>query len=70
MVLEEYKYLQIISPTKLFKNKKEVAEFLQIPSTIQDLEAFLKQCEEEELYGYCRLIKNKIDEKIKQQYEI
>lgn len=70
MVLEEYKYLQMISPTKLFKNKREVTEFLQIPSTIQDLEAFLKQCEAEELYGYCALIKNKIDEKYKEQYAI
>lgn len=70
MLIEEYKYLQMISPTKLFKNRKEVVEFLNIPSSIQDLEAFLKQCEEEELYGYCSLIKNKIDEKIKQQYEI
>lgn len=70
MVLEEYKYLQIISPTNLFKNKREVIEFLNIPCSIQDLEAFLKQCEEEELYGYCILIKNKIDEKIKEQYEI
>lgn len=70
MLIEEYKYLQMISPTKLFKNKREVTEFLQIPSSIQDLEAFLKQCEQEELYGYCKLIKDKIDSKIKEQYAI
>ena len=70
MLIEEWKYQQIISPTNLFKNKREVIEFLNIPATIDDLKAFLKQCEEEELYGYCQLIKNKIDEKYKEQYQL
>jgi len=50
----------MISPSNLFSSKEEVMDFLKIESTIKDLESFLKVCEEEELYEYCSLIKNKI----------
>ncbi len=70
MLIEEYKYQQIISPTNLFKDEKDVEDFLKIEASIEDLKAFLKQCEEEGLYEYCILIKNKIDEKYKEKYQI
>jgi len=56
------KLKDIISPSNLFENEQEVIDFLEIPSTKEDLLSFLKVCEEEELYEYCSLIKNKIDE--------
>lgn len=62
--LEEVEYRNIISPSNLFSSKEEVIDFLNIESTVEDLEAFLKVCEEEELYEYCSLIKNKINEKV------
>ena len=55
---------ELISPSKLFKNLKEVNDFINIPCKKIDLECFLKICEEEELYEYCIIIK----EKIKQSY--
>lgn len=63
-ILEDVAYRNIISPSNLFSSKEEVLDFLKIESTIEDLESFLKVCEEEELYEYCLLIKNKIHEKI------
>jgi hypothetical protein len=62
--MTEFEYLQAVSPTTLFKNKKEVKEFLDEPGTIEDLKCFLRCCEEEELFEYCCLIRDKINEKL------
>ena len=60
--ISEISYRDIISPSNLFSSKEEVTNFLNIESSVKDLECFLKACEEEELYEYCSLIKNKINE--------
>lgn len=66
--MEDYqsilKYNENISPSKLFKNKEEVIKFVHISSSLEDLKCFLNRCEEEELYEYCTIIRNKISEKI------
>jgi hypothetical protein len=52
----------LISPSNLFTSPEEVIKFINVPSTKQDLKCFLNVCEEEELYEYCLLINNKINE--------
>lgn len=64
-ISEDTSYKSLISPSNLFSSKEEVIDFLNIESTIEDLEEFLKACEEEELYEYCSLIRDKINEKPK-----
>jgi len=60
---EEWRIKQLISPSHLFKNIEEAKEFLEISATVRDLECFLEVCEEEELYEYCSIINDKINEK-------
>ena len=62
-MIEEYEYKIAISPSNIFKTTGEVKTFLTIKSTKEDLKCFLKVCEEEELYEYCMLINDKINEK-------
>jgi len=64
-ILEDSSYRNLISPSNLFSSKEEVIVFLNIESTVEDLDAFLKACEDEELYEYCSLIRDKINEKPK-----
>jgi hypothetical protein len=61
-ILENIAYRNLISPSNLFSSEKEVMDFLNIESTVEDLKAFLLACEQEELYEYCLLIKNKLNE--------
>lgn len=51
---------QILSPSNLFKNEKEVREFVN-QGSVPELEAFLKECETEELYEYCVIIRDRIN---------
>lgn len=69
-MIAEWKVNQLIAPSNLFKNKKEVETFLSIPSSIDDLKWFLSVCEQEELYEYCELIKQKLDEEYRKKYDI
>lgn len=62
-MFEEYRIKQLLSPSNLFKSLKEVKEFLEISATVKDLQCFLEVCLEEELYEYCSIINNKINEK-------
>lgn len=62
-MFEEYKIKQLLSLSNLFKSINEVGEFLEISATVKDLQCFLNVCEEEELYEYCSIINNKINEK-------
>lgn len=55
-----YNYNEMISPSILFKSIEEVTTFVNIPCTVEDLNLFLKRCEEEELYEYCIVVKNKL----------
>lgn len=50
---------ELISPTDLFESEEEFTDFLEVESTVEDLECFLKVCEEEELYEYCYKIQKK-----------
>jgi len=61
-MFEEYRIKQLLSPSNLFKSINEVREFLEISATVKDLQCFLNVCEEE-LYEYCSIITNKINEK-------
>ena len=61
--MEEYQIMNILSPSNLFNGLEEVRDFLEISATMKDLECFLDVCLEEELYEYCQLINNKINEK-------
>ena len=59
-----YNYYDLISPSLLFKNDKEVKNFLEEECTVEDLQCFLQACEKEELYEYCSIIVKKINEKL------
>ena len=61
--METYQYNMLISPSNLFTSNEELMQFIEIPATKQDLYSFLDVCEKEELYEYCLLINNKINEK-------
>ena len=50
---------ELIFPSELFESEKEFIDFLEIESTVEGLECFLKVCEEEELYEYCSKIQKK-----------
>lgn len=54
-------YDDIISPSNLLKNQQDFNKFLNEPATEEDLKAFLKVCEEQELYEWCIDIKQKIN---------
>ena len=54
-------YNEMISPSNLFKSEQEVITFVEIPCTVEDLNLFLKKCEEEELYEYCIVVQNKLN---------
>lgn len=58
-------YSDIISPENLLKTEQDFDTFINEPSTVEDLESFLKVCEEQELYNWCSKIKLKINEKNK-----
>jgi hypothetical protein len=60
--MEAYQYNILINPSNLFSSSDEVIKFINIPSTKQDLKCFLNVCEQEELFEYCLLINNKINE--------
>lgn len=62
-MFEEYKIKQLLSPSNLFKSIEEVKDFLEISATVKDLQCFLDVCIDEELYEYCSIINNKINEK-------
>jgi hypothetical protein len=61
-ILEYIHYKQLINPSNLFNSIKEVEDFLEIDATREDLLCFLKFCEEEDLYEYCRLIKERYEQ--------
>ena len=58
-------YDEMISPGNLLKTQQEFNSFLNVPASKEDLQCFLKVCEEQELYEWCTDINNKINEKIK-----
>ena len=49
-----------LAPSNLFRNEEEIRLFIE-GSTIPELIAFLKECENEELYEYCAIIRDKIN---------
>lgn len=57
----EQKYLNAISPSKMFKNLEEVKEFIKGYDNKEDLIWFLRACEQEELYIFCKYLKEVID---------
>lgn len=61
----ELEYEELINPKNLFTCVEEVVEFLKLPASVSELEAFLYRCEREELYEYCQLVKKEIESKIK-----
>lgn len=69
-MIAEWKVNQLIAPSNHLKNKKEVETFLSIPLSIDDLKWCLSVCEQEELYEYCELIKQKLDEEYRKKYDI
>lgn len=60
--IETGKYARLINPSILFKNIEEFKVFLEIDPTKENLEATLKICEQEELYEYCKLVKQKLND--------
>ena len=61
--MEDYEINELLDPEELFDSVLEVQDFLEIEATEKDLESFLKVCEDKELYTYCRMIDNKINNK-------
>lgn len=51
---------QDINPINLFKTEKEFNDFINIPTIKEELKAFLKVCEDNDLYEWCIDINNKI----------
>ena len=51
---------ELFSPQNLLESEEEFNDFLEVESTVQDLECFLRVCEEEELYERCSKINKKI----------
>ncbi len=49
-----------LSPSNLFRNEEEVVLFIK-NSTVPELKKLLKECEIEELYEYCVIIRDKIN---------
>ncbi len=58
----EQKYLNAISPSKMFKNLEEVKEFIKEYDNKEDLIWFLRACEQDEMYEFCRFLKEVINE--------
>ena len=59
----EQMYLDLIQPSKLvehFENEEEFREWLKI-GTAEEMEWALKAFEKEELYRYCKIIKEEIE---------
>lgn len=54
-------YKRIIKPSNLVKGIKNFDEWLNLATCKKDLECCLKAFEDDELYEYCVLIKEKID---------
>lgn len=61
-MIEEYELNILLNPSNLFDSVEEVTAFLQVDADRDSLLAFLKVCEAEELYEYCELIIDKINE--------
>lgn len=61
MHFEPYEYNELIRPINLFKSTEELVKFLEIPAEKQALINMLQLCEADELFEWCNLIKNKID---------
>lgn len=55
-------YTELTNPELLFANEAEVEGFCDLASCVEDLEAFLRECEFYELYEYCAIIREKIKE--------
>lgn len=53
-------YNRLMNPKYLFKSVREVEQFIDKSDNINDLSAFLRACEAEELYEYCIVINRKI----------
>jgi hypothetical protein len=57
----EQRYNEIINPKNLFKNLEEVKLFIK-DSNKEDLIWFLRACEQNELYEYCKYLNEVINE--------
>lgn len=56
------KYEQIINPRNLFDSKEEFLEFISTDPTKENLQSTLTICEQEELYEFCVIIRDKLKE--------
>ena len=56
------KYEQIINPRNLFNSKEEFLEFINTDPTKENLQSTLTICEQEELYEFCVIIRDKLKE--------
>lgn len=53
-------YEELIDPRTLFKGAEEIEPFCALAECIEDLTAFLEECERYELYEYCGIIHQQI----------
>lgn len=60
-MIEEYELELLLNPSNLFENISEVTSFLELSDDLKELQAFKEVCEKEELYEYCKLIQDKIN---------
>jgi len=61
-MIEEYEVEILLNPYNLFNNVDEVKEFVEREPTLESLSAFLLICIEEQLYEYCVVIQDKINQ--------
>lgn len=53
-------YTELIRPVNLFKDKREVRDFVKIDPDLTGLEQMLILCEQDELYEWCEIIYKEI----------
>ena len=61
-MIEDYEFNILINPSNLFDSVEEVLDFISLSDNIEELEAFLLECQKEELYYYCQVINTRINE--------
>lgn len=59
MFYEDWQLDEILSPANLFSSIDDVEAFIEM-GTVDDLKSMLKVCDEEELFEYSALIRDKI----------
>lgn len=62
-MVEQYVEIKTSNPRKYIKTIAELYDFINQPCTIQDLQCFLDKLLEFELYEYCAIVRDKINDK-------